>query len=220
MNDKNKTRISCTNPDLIGTGSDFVTDNKDQLIKYEENNVEFEHLGWEFHHQLMDYSMLHPEETFHMNVDEALNFFSSVDYTLELKDGDYERVDAKPNYYVMEQVDGSIDFVKRSIFTDKLLSFLEAFPPHKLLPQNNLTDDGLSPQCNYDGLEVFLTFKYDDLDFSVRATNESGYFISAKFHLKTDEEKKEDQVKIEESNQEFTELIKKQIDSIYYERPF
>jgi hypothetical protein len=83
-----------------------------------------------------------------------------------------------------------------------------------------LADDGLSPQCNYDGLEVFLTFKYDDLDFSVRATNESDYFISAKFHLKSDEEKKEDQIKIEESKLEFAELIKKQINNIYYERPF
>jgi hypothetical protein len=89
MNENSTTTISCSDPDLISADSVFIKENVKLLSKYEENNVEFEHEGWEFHYKLSEFSIKHPSETFHVIDIEEIDLASSVEYTLDLKNGNY-----------------------------------------------------------------------------------------------------------------------------------
>jgi hypothetical protein len=220
MNDIIFTSLKCSNPDLIGSGSTLITENKELIIKNEDDEVRFQHRGWLFHDKLSEFSKQSPSEIFHVTAYNATDIDESTEWEMELLNGDFEQIGAKPVYHVWDNQKENIDVSIRRSFENKVSEFLQEYPPHNILPKNFKEQDDLDAQYMKDGLKVFLTFQYEDQSYRITADNESGYVIEAKYENKENENLDRVLLQLKILKLEIEELRKTPDDTEYYNLPF
>jgi hypothetical protein len=186
MNGPIFTTLSCSNPDLIASGSTFINNNKEQIISSAEDEVEFKHYCGDLFDELKEISNYHPNDRFHLNVFDYLDIHNCVEWELILDNGEFEQLSSKPKYLLSGKKTVEVDSTIKEEFENKIYKFLEKYPPHTLLPKGENNDSDGAPQYHDGDMSVYLTFKWKNKKYEISAKNEFGYLVETKYELRKD----------------------------------
>lgn len=163
------TKLECTNPELISSGSTFVKESNSKLLKIIEGKSHF--VTWKntMDDEIMRLSRSHPTETFNAECHWDTEYYDRVKYFFEYKDGECKELGIKPGYVFAIPMEQLFNEEHYSIFQDHVIKYLERLD---LVKENDgkYKIEKLNNERDQFGYESFITITYENDLYKWEAT--------------------------------------------------
>ncbi len=208
-----RTNLSCTNPELIESGSTFNQKTYSEIIGTNGNEIHY--INWKatMYDEVIELSIQNPGEEFYISCWYD-DFYSSTKYTGVIKNGEYHETKVEPIYMFSYPSNLKVDSKLIDEFVQKITQYLDDVKYYKedsdKIVYYNLPDN--SPNKN--GLKSYITFTWETEDHRFIAENKHDQLIEIKYESKD----KENLKRLKREN----EILKEQVNdtSEYPELPF
>lgn len=157
------TKLECTNPELISSGSTFVKESNSMLLEINEGKSHF--LTWKntMQEEIIKLSLSHPEETFTAECHWDNEYYDRIQYFFEYKNGNYRQLGIKPGYVFVYS--GDIHFSQNqyqiSAFQNHVIKYLERLDLVKE-SDGEFKIDRLNNEKDRNGFQSYITITVED----------------------------------------------------------
>ena len=156
-------KVSCTNPELLATGSTFNQEWVDSIVSIKDG-VTFYHCSKTYlNDALAELSRSHPEVTFSGCTWIDDDFEDAKDYTFVLRNGIYEYVDMAPHYQILFPVIEDEEYKSlQSRFVRQIEIYLQRFDIIKKIPEEDIVFDFINDKEDQDGFVSYFTITWEN----------------------------------------------------------
>ena len=183
-----RTNLTCTDPDLIASGSTF----NQKIIYYEiigTKGSEIQYISriGPLHDEVIKLSLQHPNEEFHITTWNNSEILFCKKYTGVIHNGEYKETQIEPRYVIVGPQIGQVDNSLVVQFREKLSKYLEKVKKGSKGSDNRIHYNIPDPNITFDGLKVIAKFIWETEDHRFIAENKHGYMIEIKYESKDKE---------------------------------
>ncbi len=182
-----RTNLRCSRPELIASGSTLNKKYNSNIIGCNGDAIHFLTRKFFLHEDILKLSEDNPDVTFTAITWNASEYYEQIVYTIIYSNGKYEEIGSKPNYQVSYPQLSEEATTYCNEFIDKILDFVENYPPHDLIPQMGNEDHNPSSQFRDNGLEAYLKFTWENEDHRFNAENKHWYLFEINYESKDQE---------------------------------
>jgi len=185
MADWTRTNLSCTNPEIISSGSTFYK-NTDSILLGSEDNV-FHYLTDSsfMHEELIELSKIHPDQTFTATTWEDTEYYDRVIWRVIYHSGKWNEISKKPGYVFTYPINSDEELTKK--FMARINLYLERIERTRHNIKGEKEFDLISHEKDNDGFSSYLTITWENQDHRFIATNKYGYMFEIEYQNKDKE---------------------------------
>ena len=190
------TKVSCTNPELLATGSTFNQEWFDSIVSIEEGVTYYHCRKTYLNDALAELSRSHPEVTFSGCTWIDDDYENTTDYSFVLREGIYEYVDMAPHYQILFPAIEDEEYNSlRSSFIKQIGSYLKRIDIKKKVAENVVDFDFLNDKIDKEGFVSYFTITWENDIHKFTATKRFASLIIVDYQRKNSVEKKEMEIK-------------------------
>lgn len=157
------TKVSCTNPELLATGSTFNQKWFDFIVSIEEGVTYYHCSKTYLNDALAELSRSHPEVTFNGCTWIDDDYEDAKDYTFILRNGIYEYVDMAPHYQILFPVIEDEEYNSLlSRFVKQIEIYLQRIDIIKKIAEEDIVFDFLNDKVDQDGFVSYYTITWEN----------------------------------------------------------
>lgn len=157
------TKVSCTNPELLATGSTFNQEWFDFIVSIEEGVTYYHCSKTYLNDALAELSRSHPEVTFNGCTWIDDDYEDAKDYTFILRNGIYEYVDMAPHYQILFPVIEDEEYNSlQSRFVKQIEIYLQRIDIIKMIAEEDIVFDFLNDKVDQDGFVSYYTITWEN----------------------------------------------------------
>lgn len=207
------TKVSCTNPELLATGSTFNQEWFNSIVSIEKG-VTFYHCSKTYlNDALAELSRSHPEVTFSGCTWIDDDYEDAKDYTFILRNGIYEYVDMAPHYQILFPVIEDEEYNSlTSRFVKQIEIYLQRIDIIKKTDEEDIVFDFPNDKEDQDGFVSYYTITWENDIHKFTATKRFTSMVIVDYERKNSVKKKEMEIKKDPSD--------KGQDDVYENLPF
>ncbi|MEX0981043.1 MAG: hypothetical protein WD577_07880, partial [Bacteroidales bacterium] len=177
------TKVKCTKPELLFTGSTFNNRWKDLILNVKDEVTEYYCRKEYLNCSLSELSKEHPEVIFSGTTWIADDYESAIDYTFILKDGSFEFIKRSPHYQILFPVIKDEEYNRLSIkFCEQIYQYLNRID---LVNEDaDSTFDFLNDKEDEEGFKSYFTITWENKDHKFIATKRHISFVAVDYQRK------------------------------------
>lgn len=189
-------KVSCTNPELLATGSTFNQEWFDFIVSIEEGLTYYHCSKTYLNDALAELSRSHPEVTFNGCTWIDDDYEDAKDYTFILRNGIYEYVDMAPHYQILFPVIEDEEYNSlQSRFVKQIEIYLQRIDIIKKISEEDIVFDFLNDKADQDGFVSYYTITWENEFHKFTATKRFTSQIIVDYQRKISVKKKELEIK-------------------------
>ncbi|MCX6255111.1 MAG: hypothetical protein NTV31_11625 [Bacteroidia bacterium] len=179
------TRVSCTNPDLIASGSTFNQEWADFIIGL-ESGVTIYHCRKEYlNDAIVELSKQHPDVSFTGVTWTDDDFEDSIDFTLIIKNGEFKVVKMAPHYQILFPVIDDEEYKSlTSKFKEQIDLYLNRLDIVREDSKEGVVFDFLNDKVDKDGFWSYYIIVWEDGKQRFTATKRFTSQVTVDYHRK------------------------------------
>jgi len=185
------TKVSCTKPELLATGSTFNQEWLDSIERIEDG-ITFYHC-WKkyFNYALAELSRINPEVTFSGCTWIDDDYYDAVDLTFILKNGFYDYVDKAPHYQILFPFIEDEEYISlKNRFQKHIENYLQRIDIIRKDSENGVVFDFLNDIEEQDGFSSYFTITWENEYHKFTATKRATSHVMVDYERKTPENAK------------------------------
>lgn len=182
MADWTRTNLSCTNPEIISSGSTFQKNTKSKLLGSNDNIFHYLTERDSMHEEIIELSKVHPNQTFTATTWDDTAYYFRVLYTTVYHRGMHHEINMKPGYVFSYPCMLDEELKRRLIAHIKL--YLERIEKTTYNKYGEKDFDLISHKEDIDGFSSYLTITWENEDHRFIATNKCGYMFDIEYKSK------------------------------------
>jgi hypothetical protein len=180
------TKVKCSNPELLHSGSTFNNEWKDFLFDVKDGVTEYFCRNDYLNEAIIELSLQHPDVTFTGVTWIDDDYYDSIDYTYIVKNGDFKIAKKEPHYNFMYQPlenDEYKPLLKK--FIKQIFQYLERIDVIHEDPNDSTVFDFLNDKADKDGFQSYFTITWENDIHKFTATKRFTSLIIIDYQRKT-----------------------------------
>ena len=189
------TKIKCSKPELLFTGSTFNSEWKDFIVGI-ESGVTFYHCRKNyFNNALAELSRSNPEVIFSGCTWIDDDYYDAIDYTFVLVNGTYEYVDMAPHYQILLPVINDEEYNSlANRFVKQIEIYLQRIDIIRKDSENEVFFDFLNDKEEQDGFVSYFTITWENDIHKFTATKRFTSHVIVDYQRKNPVEKEQTKI--------------------------
>jgi hypothetical protein len=185
MGNRIGTKVKCTKPELLLSGSTFNNEWKDFLFNVKDGVTEYYCRNDYLNEAISDLSKKNPEVTFTGVTWIDDDYYDSIDYTYIVKNGDFNVVKEKPHYnFMYPPIENDVFKILLKKFIQHVIQYLERIDVIYENPNEGLVFDFLNDKTDQEGFRSYVTITWENQDHKFMATKRFTSFVSIDYQRK------------------------------------
>lgn len=187
------TKLSCTRPELIASGSTFNQNTESELLEVKDGKALYRTWKSSMHNEIEELSRLYPEETFTITWWWNEDYFTRILWTGVFINGKYKEVKEEPGYSFFQNDVGSVDKELINRFQDVLMKYVERINIVREDPDEGTIFDIINDQNFFDDdFRSHFQIIWENKEHKFTGTNKDGFIFDIKYEMKDPESQIQD----------------------------
>ena len=179
------TKLSCTNPEIIASGSTFNQKTNSELFEIVNGEVEYITRNSHMHNEILELSKLHPNETFTLTMWCDEDLYECVQFTNEYTNGEFQVLKVEPRYIFFRR---STKDKQMNQLTDKFIEhvnrYLKRIDIIKKAPNGDTVFDIITDEEDENGFWSSFTVTWQNNEHKFTAEKNGISYITIEYEKK------------------------------------
>lgn len=187
------TKLSCSKPEIIASGSTFNQNTTSELLEVKDGKAIYRTWKRSMLNEIYDLSELHPEETFTTTWWWDEDYYTRTFWTGVFINGKYKEVKVEPGYSFFQDTVRSVDEELINRFKDVLMKYVERINIVREDPEEGIVFDFLNEQNFFDDdFRSHFQIVWENKEHKFTGTNKIGLSFDIKYETKYPESQIQD----------------------------